>query len=507
MSERDLLLSIDLGTGSARAAICDLFGNILSFAAREHDQIVPRFGWAEQRPAEWWDGVSGSVREVLGTVENARERIAGVAVCGQQLGTVLIDDDGELVLDRVPLWNDKRGAPYVHRLLAENDLSDVIKDTGNPPATTWSAFKLWWIRENMPEEWARATTLLMPKDYINFRLTGERSIDRGGASLTLLFDANTLDWSDSMVARMGLRRDILPRLSNPTDVLGAVTAAAAADTGLPEGLPVVCGTGDFPATLLGSGVCRPGMGSDVTGTSTILTVIADQPVRSPDISNLRTVDDRWGACIFLDSGGDAMRWARKAFHEGKVDFDRIVQLAEQTAPGAKGLLFLPYLAGERLGTATNARAQFFGLDRGHETGHLHRAVLEGVGLAVLRHLRIIEAAGHKPERIVASGGGAKGELWMKIKASVFDVPYQVPVNVECGVLGSAILTGVGLGLFDGIETAAAKLVRYEKDVLPDPRWTEVYRRMFPVFEKLYAESRPFYAMLDDLTADLEKLNG
>ena len=209
-------------------------------------------------------------------------------------------------------------------------------------------------------------------------------------------------------------------------MLGAVTAAAAADTGLPEGLPVVCGTGDFPATLLGSGVCRPGMGSDVTGTSTILTVIADQPVRSPDISNLRTVDDRWGACIFLDSGGDAMRWARKAFHEGKVDFDRIVQLAEQTAPGAKGLLFLPYLAGERLGTATNARAQFFGLDRGHETGHLHRAVLEGVGLAVLRHLRIIEAAGHKPERIVASGGGAKGELWMKIKASVFDVPYKVP---------------------------------------------------------------------------------
>ena len=150
MSERDLLLSIDLGTGSARAAICDLFGNILSFAAREHDQIVPRFGWGRTAARRMVGGCSGSVREVLGTVENARERIAGVAVCGQQLGTVLIDDDGELVLDRVPLWNDKRGAPYVHRLMAENELSDIIADTGNPPATTWSAFKLWWIARTCP---------------------------------------------------------------------------------------------------------------------------------------------------------------------------------------------------------------------------------------------------------------------------------------------------------------------------------------------------------------------
>jgi xylulokinase len=498
----DLLLAIDVGTGSVRAALCDTEGGILAFAAREHDQIVPRYGWSEQRPAAWWEGVAASVREVLTRIGEAPARIRALAVCGQQLGTVLIDEGGEPVLDRVPLWNDKRAAAQVRAFAQTHDPEEAIGVTANPPAANWSAFKLAWLSENRPQEWARAATLLMPKDYINFRLTGERAIDPAGASLTFLLDADSLAWSDRVVAWLGLRRDMLPPLVDPTAVLGAVTEAAARETGLRAGTPVVCGTGDFPATLLGSGVCRPGMGSDTTGTSTILTALAETPIRHPEISNLRTAEGHWGACIFLDSGGDAMRWARRAFHEGAYDYARIAALAESAPPGAGGLFFLPFLSGERLGASTNARAQFFGLNLGHETRHLHRAILEGVGLAALRHLRIIEAAGGRLERIVASGGGAKSELWMRIKASVFGVPYMVPENPECGVVGSAILAGTGIGLYGSVEDGVARLVRYAGEIAPDPEWAAVYRRMIPIFEKLYACSRPYSDLLERLEAEL-----
>jgi xylulokinase len=262
---------------------------------------------------------------------------------------------------------------------------------------------------------------------------------------------------------------------------------------------VLVGGADYPVALLGSGACRPGLASDVTGTSCILTLIAQAPLLDPEISNVATVEGHWGPFVLLETGGDAMRWARRAFHEKALGYDDIVAKAAQAPAGADGLFFLPYLTGERLGAHRNARAQFFGIGAAHGLPHLHRAVMEGVAFAAARHLSIMEkAAGQRVEQVIASGGGAKTELCLKIKASIDGIPIVVPKEAECGVIGCAAMAATATGRFSRIEDAVSAYVRYADEIQPDPAWTEVYRRMQPVFNRLYAHSQALYDDLDAL---------
>ncbi len=339
----------------------------------------------------------------------------------------------------------------------------------------------------------------MPKDYINLRLTGEISMDRTEAACSFLMDPVSGDWSPVLCDRLGIDLRKLPPIRRPGDLLGRVTASAARATGLAEGTPVLVGGGDYPLALLGSGACRPGVGSDVTGTSAIITVIADRPLLDPEICNVGTVEGGWGSFVLLDSGGDAMRWARRALHDKALGYDEMVARAETAPPGADGLLFLPYLSGERLGAHRNARAQLFGITASHGLGHLHRAVLEGVAFAVTRHIRTMEAAsGRKLDRVVASGGGAKTALWLKIKASAYGIPIVVPQEAECGVFGCAALAATATGRFATVQQAAGSFVRYASEIVPDPRWAETYGRMQPIFDRLYHQSQALYDDLDAL---------
>jgi xylulokinase len=267
------------------------------------------------------------------------------------------------------------------------------------------------------------------------------------------------------------------------------------------GTPVLVGGADYPVTLLGSGACRPGLASDVTGTSCILTLIADAPLLDAEICNVATVEGHWGPFVLLETGGDAMRWARRALHEKALGYDEMTQRAAAAPAGAGGLFFMPYLAGERLGVHRNARAQFFGIGAAHGLTHLHRAILEGVAFAAARHLRIMErAAGRKLERVIASGGGSKTALWLKIKASVYGAPIVVPKEPECGVIGCAAMAATAAGRFANVEDAVGVYVRHVDEVAPDPAWAETYARMQPVFDKLYAHSQALYDDLDALAA-------
>ena len=233
-------------------------------------------------------------------------------------------------------------------------------------------------------------------------------MDSGDASCSFLMNPRTRAWSDRMIGLLGLDADKLPPIREPSDILGAVTSAAASETGLQEGTPVLVGGADYPMALIGSGACRPGLASDVTGTSCILTLIADAPLLDPEICNVATIEGHWGPFVLLETGGDAMRWARRAFHEKALSYDDMTARAASAPAGSDGLIFMPYLTGERLGAHRNARAQFFGLGAGHGLAHLHRAILEGVAFAAARHLRIMEkAAGRRIERVIASGGGAR----------------------------------------------------------------------------------------------------
>ena len=498
---RDLLLCIDVGTGSARAAVTDVRGRIVKIESREHDQFVPRFGWAEQAAESWWDGVASAIRTLIADEPAIGDRIAAVSACGQMHGTVLIGPDGEPTRPMVPLWNDKRTIALVEAFEAAYPAHEYLPLSGNPPTPAWPAFKLAWLRDNDPEAYERAVTVLMPKDFINFRLTGELAMDRGDGSLSFLMDPTTGDWSAAMAERLSLSLEKLPRLRSSIDVLGHVTPAAARLTGLRPGIPVVVGGADYPVALLGSGVARPGLASDVTGTSCIVTVIVTQPILDPEICNIATIEGEWGAFVLLETGGDAVRWARRSLHGGEADYAAIMATAAQAPAGADGLFFLPFLVGQRLGRERNARAQFFGLTAAHGIAHLDRALVEGVTFSAARALRTMErASGARVERVVAASGGAKSALWLEIKASMYGVPILIPAEPECGIVGSAAIAATALGIYGSLAEAVTACVGFEREVLPEPAWSERYAAMQPIFDRLYDQSRPLYAELDALAA-------
>ena len=495
---QDLYLAIDVGTGGLRSALVDKTGKICAFSYQEHDQIVPRYGWSEQRPEDWWTGTVKTIRQVTEKVTNSSSRISAICACGQMHGSVLIDSDGNLTRDTALLWNDKRTAPQVEKFIENYQHDTYLKKTANIASSAWPAFKLQWIAENDPKSYDNTSTVLTPKDYIAFRLTGQRSWDWSEASLSFLMDANSRNWSDELVSLTGLRREIFPPIRSASDILAPLSKKAACEIGLREGVPVLVGGGDYPVALLGSGVCKPGLASDVTGTSTIITVIHEEPVLDPAVSNVATIDGGWGSFALLDAGGDAVRWARRAFHDNRRSYDEISRLAIKSQCGSKNLIFLPYLNGERIGTKTNSRAQFFGLTAGHGLAELHRAVLEGVAFSVRKVLPSLQGRDDRPERFIASSGGAKSELWLKIKASMYDTTYLVPKELECGVVGAACMMAVATGDAPDLLSAVDNMVTFSHEIGPDQEWKDKYDQMMPVFDKLYISGQGIYDDLDSL---------
>jgi xylulokinase len=495
--KKDLLLAFDVGTSSVRAALVSETGKILAFAAKELEQVIPQFGWSQQSPQAWWEGLAISIRRVLEKVANGADRVAAIAGCGQMHGVVLVNDAGDLVLEEAPIWNDKRTRELVAQFSAEQDTKALLSIVANPPTVAWPAFKLVWIKQNLPKAYDAARTVLMPKDYINFKLTGERRFDLSEASSSYLFDIRTGDWSEKVLNMLGLDPAKLPLISQATEVLGAVTKRAAESTGLRAGTPVVVGAGDFPVALLGSGVTSPGTGCDITGTSTVITILSDYPAADPILCNVRAITGGWAAFTILDASGDAMRWARRTFcRQEPHSYEEMMSLAEGVPAGADNLLFLPYLNGERLADQPNSRAQFFGLTSGHTAAHFYRAVIEGVAFASRRNVAMMKSRGYQLDRMVTAAGGARTRLWLEIKASVYNTTILMPSEPECGVLGCAMLAGFAAGFFSSLESARADLVRYEGEVLPNPRWVERYQKLQSVFDDLYQSSEKFWDRLE-----------
>ncbi|MFL9147745.1 FGGY-family carbohydrate kinase [Escherichia coli] len=496
---KDKILTIDVGTGSTRAAILRTDGTMIGFAQREYEQTTPRAGWSEQAPSLWWLSVCECIGEVLHCYPETRTQIAVIGACGQMHGTVLLDSEGQLVEDRALLWNDKRSQQQVDAFISREGEEKWLPRLNNPPAAAWPAFKLSWLREHHADSWARMAKVLMPKDYINFMLTGSVATDYSEGSCYFLMESESRHWSPEALKLFGLRPDQLPELKLSSDVIGQVTSQAAALTGLPPGIPVVAGTSDMAASLLGSGVYEPGMASDSTGTSTLITAVSARPLLNPRVNNLHLANPVWGGFTILDAGGDAVRWARLALTQNQITHQDILQEAEAIRPGAEGLLFLPYLTGERMAEKTNSRAQFFGLQRKHRRGHLFRAVLEGVAFASWRNLRQLQACGQHPELMIASGGGARSRLWLEIKASVWNLPILSTRNQENGVTGCAIIAGVGAGIYADFASGVRKTVQFDEQIMPDPRLQAYYHACSELFDSLYQQSASLYDRLDTLS--------
>jgi xylulokinase len=485
----DLTLSIDLGTSSVRAALVDRRGTLIALASRGFAQTVPRFGWAEQSASAWWEATVAAIREVLAA---ATAPVVAVCACGQMHGTVLVAADGSLASDRVLLWNDKRSTPEVEAWEAAHPFSSYAQATANPATPAWPGFKLAWLKAHAEDELARTATVLTPKDFINLRLSGVATTDWSEASASFMADSRTGGWSGEIVAALGLRRDLLPPIFAASDVIGEVSAEAAAATGLPRGIPVLAGGGDLPVALIGSGAATPGLGSDIAGTSAIATLVRTAPLIDPAVANVAAPGGMWGAFTLVDAGGDAIRWASHAIGNGVPE-----SAAEAAEAGSGGLFFLPFLSGDRMPPARNARAQFFGLTTSHGKAEMNRAVLEGIAFALHRQFEPIARLGGRPERFVAAGGGSRSDLWLRIKASVYSVPILVPRALESGVIGCAILSRQALGE-GSLAELMGQMTAIEREVLPVPAWADRYARMLPVYGRIVEAMRPLYDELDGL---------
>jgi xylulokinase len=449
---------------------------VLGIAEAGYGLSHPQPGWAEQNPEDWWQATL-EVLEALG----AHGRPAGIGLSGQMHGLVALDA-GDAVIRPAILWNDQRTAAECEEIEDRLGLDTLIARTGNRALTGFTAPKLLWMRHHEPELYERIAHVLLPKDYVRLRLTGEHATDVADASGTLLFDVAARRWSDEVVEALELDRAWLPRALESPEPSGATR----------DGVPIAAGAGDQAAGALGVGVDRPGPLSVVLGTSGVVFAALDEFAADPEgrvHAFCHAVPGTWHAMGVMLSAAGSLQWLRDVIAPG-TGFAELVAEAERWEPGVEGLTFLPYLQGERTPHADpDARGAFTGLSLRHDRGALVRAVLEGVAFGLRDSLDLIRELGEDPQSARASGGGARSELWLRILASVLEVPVERPRVEEGAAYGAALLGGVAAGVFADAGEAITACVGVRATVEPDPRWVEAYVPVRERFRALYPALR------------------
>jgi xylulokinase len=471
-----VLVGLDVGTTGAKALAVSPDGAVVGRAEEEYRLSTPRPGWAEQDPEDWWRASERALAR-LGGVE-----VAGIGLSGQMHGLVLLDGRGRVLRPAI-LWNDQRTGRECAEIEARVGLRRLVELTGNRALTGFTAPKLLWVRNNEPEVYERVAHVLLPKDYVRLKLTGERSIDVADASGTLFFDVAGRRWSDEVLAALEVPSEWLPRAFESPTVSGETDG----------GIPVAAGAGDQAAGALGVGVAAPGPLSVVLGTSGV--VFAALPAFAADAEArvhvfCHAVPGGWHAMGVMLSAAGSLRWFRDAFAAGEP-YDRLAVEAEGWEPGAEGLLFLPYLAGERTPHADpHARGAFVGLSLRHDRGALVRALLEGVAYGLRDSLELLVGLGVRAEAGRVSGGGARSAAWRRIVASVLGLPLERTAVEEGAAYGAALLGGVAGGVFSDVHDAVRACVRVGDVVEPDPGWTKIYEAGYERFRAAYPALRP-----------------
>lgn len=499
MTAADLVLGLDVSTTATKALLIDRDGAVVGSAAAEYDFQTPQPRWAEQDPALWWDAAQTTIARVLNETGTSAADIAAVGAAGQMHGLVLLDEDGEVVRPAI-LWNDGRTAAQCDAIRDIVGRDRFIAITGNEPLTGYTAGKLLWVRDNEPESWARARHMLLPKDYLRFRLTAEHALDVADGAGTALFDLRSRTWSPEVVEKLGLDPAMLPRTVESPAVVGFVTPEAAAATGLRAGTPVVGGAGDQAANAVGVGAVVPGVAAMSVGTSGVVFVPTAGPVFEPDgllSAFCHAVPDTWHLMGVTMSAAGSLKWLRDEL-AAQMGWDALTALAEPIAPGSEGLIFLPYLSGERTPHADPlARGAFVGLTVRHGLGHMVRAVLEGVAFSLRDVFELVRATAPDPLReLRASGGGTNSALWKQIIADVLGVPVSLTRTAEGVATGAGILAAVGAGWYPSVNEACEAMVEVTATTSPGPLAGH-YDQAFAVYRSLYPALRgPFAALAD-----------
>ena len=495
---RRLFLGIDVSTTGAKALLIDEKGRVAASATTALTLQTPKPLWSEQDPHEWWKGTAASVRKALADAGATGADVAAVGLTGQMHGLVLLDARREVLRPAI-LWNDQRTGAECEEIHRRVGRQQLIGEVGNVALTGFTAPKVLWVRNHEPEVYAKTKLVLLPKDYVRLRLTGEAAMDKADGSGTILFDLKARSWSKTVLDKLEIPAEWLPPTFEGPEITGRVTVEAAASTGLMAGTPVVAGGGDQAAGAVGAGAVRPGVVSLTLGTSGVVFATTDMPLVEPEgrlHAFCHAVPGRWHFMGVTLSAAGSLQWYHDTLTP-RESFAEIVAEAEQAPAGSDGLLFLPYLSGERTPYPDPlARGSFVGLTLRHKRAHLTRAVLEGGAFSMKDCFSLLQAAGRGAvSEVRIAGGGAKGALWRKIVASVLDLPMVTVNSTEGAAYGAALLGGVGAGAWPSVEAACDATITVTGRDEPVSDWSSAYASLYPRYRELYPALKPTFDRL------------
>ena len=487
-------IGIDSSTTATKALLMEERGQVLGVASSEYPYETPQPLWSEQEPSLWWRATMESIRQVLVKTGVDANLVKGIGLTGQMHGLVLLDENGEVLRPAI-LWNDQRTGAQCDTIRAKLGREKLIQITGNDALTGFTAPKILWVQEHEPEIWKQVHRILLPKDYVRYKLTGEFASDRAGGAGTILFDLAKRDWSPEVLSVLGIPADYLPKTYEGTDVTGTLSPEVAEELGLPAGIPVFGGGGDQAAAAVGTGSVRAGVVSLSLGTSGVVFATTDGPFVEPEgrlHAFCHSVPGKWHLMGVMLSAAGSLRWHRDTFAPN-TDYETLLKPAGSVPAGSDGLFFLPYLTGERTPHPDPlARGAFVGLTVRHGFPHLTRAVLEGVSFGLRDSFELMKSAGLEGiSQVRVTGGGARSPLWRQILADVFGTEI-VTVNAEEGAAyGAALLAATGSGVFRSVESACDETIQITGSACPGEN-QKVYERLYHLYRDLYPALKPTF---------------
>ncbi len=487
-------LGIDSSTTGVKALLIDRTGHVACAATTEIPLSTPKPLWSEQDPADWWNGAINSIRQVLQetNLPKGGTDVAAIGLTGQMHGLTLLDEKGEVLRPAI-LWNDQRTGAECDDIRAALGKGNLIKITGNDALTGFTAPKILWVRKHEPGVYAKIKHVLLPKDYVRYKLTGDFAVDKADGAGMLLFDLAQRDWSAEVLQKLEIPAGWLPQTYEGPEVTGHISVEAAQATGLKAGTPVVGGGGDQAAQAVGVGVVQSGIIALTLGTSGVVFASTNEPFIEPEgrlHAFCHSVPGRWHLMGVMLSAAGSLRWYRDTLAPG-VDFDSLLAPANDISPGSEGLLFLPYLTGERTPHPDPlARGAFVGLTVRHTQSHFSRAVLEGVAFGLRDSFELMKSAGLAEIRQVrVSGGGAKSPLWRQILADVLNAELVTVNTTEGAAYGAALLAGVGVGAWPDVDAACQASIKVTGSTQPQPDVVAKYEQYYVQYRQLYPALR------------------